>query len=100
METDLEKGCPLMKNSSALILGLSIIAAALIVVTSPLGTNKSDQISERQTSEYRYELIPANDNNIIIFDKQTGDYWQKFIENNGGPTHWEKGDSPITTPKK
>ena len=33
-------------------------------------------------------MISPNDSNIIIFDKETGRYWRKFIKSNEGPTDW------------
>ncbi|WP_034261710.1 hypothetical protein [Bacillus sp. J33] len=45
---------------------------------------------------YRYELISVNDNNIILFDKQSGVYWQRYISANEGPTDWEKQSSPVS----
>lgn len=41
------------------------------------------------------ELMAPNETNIIIFDKQTGEYWRKFIEPDGGPSDWEKQDTPV-----
>ena len=35
-------------------------------------------------------MISPNENNIIIFDSKTGDYWRKFIEADEGPTDWSK----------
>ncbi len=55
---------------------------------------------DTDNTNYRYELFSANENTIIIFDKQSGEYWTKFIPSNEGPTNWEKGDSPITNDDK
>lgn len=35
-------------------------------------------------------MISPNENNIIIFDSKTGDYWRKFIEPDEGPIDWSK----------
>ncbi len=59
---------------------------------------KSEQVDGTTEVEFRYELISANDNNLIIYDKQSGEYWRKFIEPNEGPTDWEKQTSPIAIP--
>ncbi|HWL23698.1 MAG TPA: hypothetical protein VNR38_08105 [Ureibacillus sp.] len=40
-----------------------------------------------------WELIVVNENNIILFNNITGEYWRKFIESNEGPTEWEKGNN-------
>ncbi len=84
-----------MKNSSSIIIGLAIIIAFTILGFFQITTSEEDTDKVDVNSEYRYELIPANDNNIIIFDKQSGEYWTKFIPSDEGPTTWEKGDSPI-----
>jgi len=38
----------------------------------------------------RYEMIAFNDTNIIIFDIETGRYWRKFLDLDGGPTEWQE----------
>lgn len=85
-----------MKNSSSLIIGLAIIIGFAILgfsLVTALGEKDSEAVSTN--NEHRYELIPANENNLIIFDKESGQYWNKFISVDEGPTNWEKGDSPI-----
>jgi len=85
-----------MKNSSSLIIGLAIVIGFTILgsfLMFAIGKDPSNVNSNN--NEYRYELVPANDNNIIIFDKKTGEYWNKFVPIGEGPTNWEKGDSPI-----
>ena len=77
-----------------IFLGVSIFSASLVV--SKMQSNNVDPSPEEP---YRYELIPATESNIIIFDKKTGDYWQKYINPSEGPTEWEKPDSPITEKK-
>lgn len=86
-----------MKNyMSSLIIGFAIIIGFTIVGLCLIfsSTNESSNVGN-ENNEHRYELLPANENNIIIFDKVSGEYWTKFISNNEGPTNWEKGDSPI-----
>ena len=82
-----------MKNSSSIIFGLATIIGFTILglfILSAFG--KESTKVENDNDDYRYELVPANENNIIIFDKKTGEYWSKFIPSNEGPTNWEKGD--------
>jgi hypothetical protein len=76
---------------SIIFLGICIILGAWIISRS-LYSSQSDSIPEEC---FRYDLISVNDNNIIIFDKQSGEYWRKYIESNEGPTEWEKQESPI-----
>ncbi len=47
------------------------------------------------TSEYKYEMIPVNENNVMIFNKETGEYWRKYIPSGEGPTNWDIEESPI-----
>ncbi|WOV86759.1 hypothetical protein QWT69_12865 [Sporosarcina oncorhynchi] len=71
---------------SIVFLGLCIIIGSWFISHS-LDNNKSGQ--------YRYEFISANQRNIIIFDKKTGNYWQKLIEESEESTEWKKQESPI-----
>ena len=68
-----------MENKSILYICISIIIGFSIFSISLL-LNK----------ENRYQMISPNENNIIIFDSKTGDYWRKFIEADEGPTDWSK----------
>ena len=58
-----------MENKSILYICISIIIGFSLLSISVL-LNK----------ENRYQMISPNENNIIIFDSKTGDYWSKFIE--------------------
>ncbi|MGE7661173.1 hypothetical protein ACQKL6_05570 [Peribacillus sp. NPDC097197] len=82
-----------MKNSSSLIIGVAIIMGFTILGLFLMASSKEDSKGARH--EDRYELVPVNENNMIIFDKTSGAYWNKFVPSDEGPTSWEKGDSPI-----
>ncbi|MCR8966197.1 hypothetical protein O0550_23940 [Brevibacillus halotolerans] len=85
-----------MKNSSSIIIGLAIIIGFTILGSFLMfAFGKDSSNVDGNNNEYRYELVPANEHNIIIFDKKTGEYWRKFVPSDKGPTNWEKGDSPI-----
>jgi hypothetical protein len=84
-----------MKNSSSLIIGFAIIIGFTILGLFLMVALEKDSKVVSNNNEYRYELVPANEHNIIIFDKKSGEYWNKFIPSDEGPTSWEKGDSPI-----
>lgn len=75
-------------------LGICILVGSWFISQSL----KPEQVEEQTEAPLRYELISVNDNNIIIFDKQNGEYWRKFIESDEGPTDWEKQTSPISIP--
>ena len=89
-----------MKNSWSIIIVLAIIIGFTILglFQMVISEEKSNEVDV--SGEYRYDLVPANDNNIIIFDKQSGEYWTKFMPVDEGPTNWEKGDSPIKNSDK
>ncbi len=80
---------------SIIFLGICILLSSWFISQSL----KSEQVDETSEAEFRYDLISVNDNNLIIFDKENGEYWRKFIESNEGPTDWEKQTSPISTSK-
>lgn len=42
-----------------------------------------------------WELVVVNENNIILFNSYTGEYWNKFIESSEGPTDWKKVSPPL-----
>ena len=79
-----------MKNSSSIIIGLAIIIGFTILGLFQMVISEEESNEVGVSSEYRYDLVPANDNNIIIFDKQSGEYWNKFIPSDEGPTNWER----------
>ena len=90
-----------MKNSLSIIFGLAIIIGFTILGLFILSAFGKESIKvENVNEDYRYELVPANENNIIIFDKKTGEYWSKFIPSDEGPTNWEKGDFPANNSSK
>ncbi|MFJ7744562.1 hypothetical protein [Peribacillus sp. NPDC097295] len=82
-----------MKNISSLIIGVAIIIGFTILGLFLMVALKDN--SKGVSHEDQYELVPVNDNNMVIFDKKSGDYWNKFIPSDEGPTDWKKGDSPI-----
>lgn len=88
-----EKTTRLALTGAIVVLSISILYSSFQISgairdTSTNGTTKDEE-------QNRYELISPNDSNIIIFDKQSGEYWRKFIETNEGPTEWEKQISPL-----
>ncbi len=82
-----------MDKKGSIIIAIAIIIGFLllgIILKSPIESNSVNFSSEAN----RYQMVTPNDNNIIIFDTKTGDYWRKFIPANEGPTEWEKEFSP------
>ncbi|MFE4898264.1 hypothetical protein [Peribacillus butanolivorans] len=85
-----------LMSFSIIFLGLCLLLGSWFISQSL----KSEQVNPTQEEQFRFELISPNDSNIIIFDKQSGEYWRKFIEPNDGPADWEKQKSPISTSSK
>jgi len=79
---------------SIIFLGICIVLGSWLISHSLKLQSKEDKI--KPDDKFRYELVSPNNSNIILFDKQSGDYWRKFIENSEGPTNWEKQHSPIS----
>ena len=74
----------IMENKSILYICISIIIGFSILSVSLL------LLLLNKDNGNRYQMISPNENNIIIFDSKTGDYWRKFIEADEGPTDWSK----------
>jgi len=77
---------------SIIFLGFCILLSSWFISQSLT----SEQVNKTKKEQFRYELISPNDSNIIIFDKQSGEYWRKYIETNEGPTDWENQTSPVS----
>lgn len=72
----------------------AIVVLSAVIFFSSFTISNSIREQPQGEGNSRYEFITVNDNNIVIFDKHTGEYWRKFIESNEGPTEWEKEESP------
>jgi len=84
-----------MKGNSIIIGASIIIGCAILGLFLMLTFSNDKSTSPKTTNEYKYEMIPVNENNVIIFNKETGEYWRKFLPSNEGPANWEKEKSPI-----
>ncbi|MBM7648721.1 hypothetical protein JOC78_001667 [Bacillus ectoiniformans] len=82
-----------LTDISVVFLGICIVLSSWLISKSLAENNTQNDFIEQD----RYEFLIPNDQNIIIFDRETGEYWRKFIAPNEGPTEWEKQESPITT---
>ncbi|MGM0846605.1 MAG: hypothetical protein ACQEUT_16645 [Bacillota bacterium] len=87
-----EKKLRLSLTGALVILSICSLISASIISSAIRDSSSNGPKSEE---EYRYEFISANEQNVIIFDKETGDHWRKFIEPNEGPAEWEKQPSPV-----
>jgi hypothetical protein len=95
-----------VNKSNSMIIGSSILLGFIILGCFVMLTfgGKSSTVAtlgseKNSTNASRYEMITANKNNIIIFDKQTGEYWRKFIPDSEGPSEWTKEPSPVSNAK-
>lgn len=85
-----------LQSVSIIFLGLCILLGSWFISRS---LDNDSEVSLSAEEQYRYEFISANEHNVIIFDKKTGNHWRKFMSSNEGPTDWEMQDSPITNAK-
>ncbi|RCW49346.1 hypothetical protein [Paenibacillus prosopidis] len=93
-----------MNKSSSLIIAFSIvlgfvILGAFVKVTFSDSPIAVDSTKVNNSNVGAYEMFAVNKNNIIIFDKQSGEYWRKFIPESEGPTEWRKEPSPVSNAK-
>ena len=77
-----------LKVISIVFLGICIVISSWIIAQSI--KSYSNNSVEIPVDKDRYEFIKMANDYIIIFDKQTGDYWRKI-----GSNDWEK-DMPIS----
>jgi hypothetical protein len=90
-----------MNKSNSLIIAFSIVVGFVILRGFVKWTfsEKGSSMIGNSSNVGVYEMIVANNNNIIIFDKQSGEYWRKFIPESEGPSEWTKEPSPISNAK-
>ena len=81
-----------MEKKSIYTICISVIVGFLVLgVFTYYGLTNSHNV---QSNDLPYQIITHGDS-LIVFDKKTGDYWQKFSQQNIGPTKWEKFSVPI-----
>ncbi len=83
-----------MDKKGIIIISITILLGFVLMgllLKAPIEKISNNILNEN----YRYQMVSPNENNIIIFDTETGEYWRKFISPNSGPTEWEKETSPI-----
>ncbi|WP_223587546.1 hypothetical protein [Neobacillus bataviensis] len=85
-----------LMSFSVIFLGLCVVLSAWIISQS-LKSKQKELVN--QSDKFRYELI-SSQNNIILFDKQSGESWRKFLLPMEGPTDWEKQQSPVSSTAK
>ncbi|KUP25370.1 hypothetical protein [Paenibacillus sp. DMB5] len=90
-----------MNKGNSLIIGTSILVGFLIlgVFLKLTFSEKGSPTTIEASTTGIYEMIAVNKNNIIIFNKQNGEYWRKFISDSEGPTEWTKEPSPVSNTK-
>jgi len=99
-----------VNKKSALILGVSIILALTVfglILQGPINRlsnsidnynyNMEKSMSSEAEGYGRYQMVSANENNIILLDTKTGKYWRKFIPTGKGPTDWAAENTPDFT---
>jgi hypothetical protein len=90
-----------MNKGNSLIIGASILLGFVIlgVFLKLTFLEEGSPTTSGASTAGTYEMIAVNKNNIIIFDKQSGEYWRKYISDSEGPTEWTKEQSPVSNSK-
>ena len=74
-----------MQVIKAIIIGVSIVAAAFILRTAPSADGNG-----------RYQ-VGGSSGDVFVLDTKTGDLWQKFAPiRSSGSMNWEKASGPWT----
>ncbi|WP_040285044.1 hypothetical protein [Sporosarcina koreensis] len=71
---------------------MAIVFVGLAIFTGSLAIAVS--LDKLRAVSYRYEFIAVNEACLILFDKKTGQYWQKRMVRDGD-NEWRKEESPF-----
>ena len=76
-------------------MGICVFVGSWLVANAlqDIAKQGPDRVTVTQ-EQNDWELIVVNENNIILFNNKSGEYWRKFIESGEGPTDWEKSPLP------
>lgn len=74
-----------------LLLSAWFISNAIQNIDFPV---ESGEVTVSQTEAYSYELIVANKETLILFNKENGEYWKKPIDSKGSPEDWGYQPAP------
>ncbi|MGI8314233.1 hypothetical protein [Halobacillus mangrovi] len=93
-----------LHSFSNILLGLCILIGCWLISQSVANSkdtpspiqNRDVQVDVEKEDGYKYEIISANESNLIIFDKESGEYWRKAIAPSEGPAEWEMEESPVS----
>jgi hypothetical protein len=95
-----------MKNKVLILLSISVLLSSIIISFSIVYSMDKVLSNDKILFQTYTSKIPKpqfkfimEGNKAIIFNENTGEYWEKFIPTREGPTEWEKGDGPIKTNK-
>ncbi|MFJ8063447.1 hypothetical protein ACIQYS_02310 [Psychrobacillus sp. NPDC096426] len=82
---------------AVIFFGISILFSAYILsqALKEIAYNQQPDNTTINEDTSEWEMIVVNENNIILFNRYTGDYWTKSINRNEGNTEWEKGLLPF-----
>jgi hypothetical protein len=78
-----------MNTRAALIIGLSIVVAAVIMVGVPILAR-----TPRDAEVGRYQFAHTSGVNAFVIDTKTGRLWNQFVAPTSGPTKWSECDEP------
>lgn len=73
---------------------IGCVCLGIFIFLGLMSKNSTQTVNTVENTNNRYELI-SHGNIIFIFDRQTGQYWQKYTSNSEGTTEWSECESPI-----
>jgi hypothetical protein len=82
---------------SIMFFGICILFGAWFIssaVQKIAYSQQGDTVNVPAPDHGEWELIVVNENNILLFNNISGEYWRKFIESGEGPTNWERQPLP------
>lgn len=79
-----------------IFFGICMVVSSLYISDSlkKIAFNQKEHNTTIEEKSNEWEVIVVNDNNVILFNHYSGEYWTKFIENDEGSSEWKKGVLP------
>lgn len=78
-------------SNAIIFFGICLLISAWIVsgaIRNIQFQQETGEVTLSQPEENKYELIVVDKNTLILFDKETGEYWRKPVEGKGTPLDW------------
>lgn len=80
-----------MKKPALLFFGSIVV---ICICLGAIGYFGLTAYQNHHSDSMRYEII-SHGANIVVFDRETGDYWTKYMPLDEGPDDWQKESLPV-----